>query len=107
MYNKNMEINIKIKNSISLIYIKLNSIENYMEFNGKKINKNVNEFCAKILNITDGWENLTFNYYFFDADYYDIEFIYNKKIKHIGYNGCFPQNYEEFLNIVKDIVNCF
>ncbi len=102
-----MKIKIKIFSPRTIINLKLDGEKEFIEFNGRELNKNVEDYINRILNIVSSWQNSYYNPMILDSENFEVEIIKNKETKKFGGAGNFPENYAELKKLIGEIENCF
>ena len=102
-----MIIKINIHSPENIINLKINSEKNWAEYNGIEINKDFSNEVTKLIDIFSDWEKENTNLYVLDAEKINVEVIENNISKKISFNGDYPKNYNNFKNVIKEIIKCF
>lgn len=106
-YNKSMVIKIKVFNRFESHKMILDGDKNLVEYNGLVITKNVDNEIKKFINIFSSWNGDYNNPMCCDIEDFDVTVFDGKKSKSITGCGNFPENYDEFKKLLKEIIKCF
>lgn len=102
-----MKIKIKGFSKKSITNLTLDGDNNILEYNGLEINKNLDDYIKRYLEIFSEWNDDNLNQQVFDAENYDVEIINNKTSKKFyGLNNNFT-SFKEFKNLTKELIKCF
>lgn len=101
-----MKIKIKGFSRKFIINLTLDGDNNILEYNGLEINKNLDSFIKKYLEIFSEWNDAGNNLQVFDAENYEVEIINNKTSKKFSGISNFT-NFKEFKSLTKELIACF
>lgn len=91
----------------NLINLKINNEKDFAEYNGIQINKNFDIEVGKLIKIFSTWRKNNEKTLLLDSENVEVEVIENIESQKISFNGNFPQYFDEFKSILKEIIKCF
>ena len=104
MLKLGMQINITLTSLKKNTKIQLS--DNKCVCDGKVKTLNCQEFIARILNIVAIWKPQMINKDIIDGLSYKVEVLNGDKTYKFDGQNCFPDNFIEFENVIKEIENC-
>lgn len=101
-----MKIKIILKSNFEILKIECDTNTNKFLVNNIQKNINAYEFADKICGIVLGWKNEYNGPQILDGESFIIEIQEdNKTNSYTGFNA-FPQNYNKFLKLIMEVVEC-
>lgn len=102
-----MILKINIFNREKTINLKIITERNIAEYNGKVIERDFKMEVDYLLQLLSTWEDSKENIFMFDLEDVTVEVQENNKTYRIHYTCNYPENYEKFKLVIKEIIKCF
>ena len=85
----------------------LDESKNFVEYNGMEKVMDIKTSFEKLIQIFSSWGNSNSELSYLDAENFKVEIIDGENSKKFLGSGYYPENYQDFKNVVLEIVKCF